>query len=350
MTRLRLILIITLIPEILVLGFFIFARIQSPPSLGRSIAAQLDIPHPAIIGHRGAPYLAPEETRASYLLARDLGVDYLEADVQRTKDGVLILIHDETLERTTNVASVFPGREKQTVGQFTFAELSKLDAGSSFNARYPDRARDRYKGLRILSLDEMIGIAESGSQWPGLYLETKSPELYPGIENDLVTLLKKRGWIGVGKKCADTSVLADEEPESRKVVRVACGRAKLIFQSFSAESLRVLRELAPEVPRVYLVDEEMEKKQGWKKINDDATRIEAGLGPVGYLAWPWYAGPAHRQGRLLHYYTINTRWQLWLLSQFGADGFFTDRAELALEYFGRLTKPDVNRMIEELVF
>ncbi|MGV8378035.1 glycerophosphodiester phosphodiesterase family protein, partial [Pseudomonas aeruginosa] len=68
----------------------------------------------------------PEETAAAYLLARDLGADYLEADVQRSRDGVLVALHDDTLERTTDVAEVFPERAKDPVSSFTLAELKRL--------------------------------------------------------------------------------------------------------------------------------------------------------------------------------------------------------------------------------
>lgn len=344
---LRTILILTLIPEILIIGFFVYARVQSPPAAGRAIAAGLEIPYPAVVAHRGASYLAPEETRPAYLLARELGADYLEGDVQRTKDGTLVLFHDDTVERTTNAAQVFPGREKQDVGQFTYAELMKLDAGSWFNAKNPDRSSPRYQGLKIVTLDEMLTIAETGLHRPGIYLETKSPERYPGIEKDLIALLGKRGWLK-NRECGD-SVLP-ESSAARAVVKTACTRGRLILQSFSEESVRRLRELAPDVPRVLLVDEEMAAKNGWLSIVSSAASLNAGLGPVGYLGYPWHTGPAHRAGRLVHVYTINQKWQLWLLSQFGADGFFTDRSEMMLEYYGRIEKPDTKRMIEELVF
>ncbi|EPM99942.1 glycerophosphodiester phosphodiesterase, partial [Pseudomonas syringae pv. actinidiae ICMP 18804] len=73
--------------------------------------------------HRGASFDAPEETIPAYTLARDLGADYLEMDIQRTKDGVLIALHDDVLERTTNIAQVFPTRVKDPVSTFTLAEL-----------------------------------------------------------------------------------------------------------------------------------------------------------------------------------------------------------------------------------
>ncbi len=343
----RILLFITLIPEVLILGFFVYSRLLSPPHAGRTIAAEIGAPYPAVIAHRGASYLAPEETRAAYLVARDLGADYLEGDVQRTKDNVLVLFHDDTLERTTDVAKVFPGREKDTIDKFSYDELLKLDAGSWFNAAFPERANDRYRGLKIQTVEQMLAIAEGGSNRPGVYLETKSPERYPGVEKDIVALLTRRKWIGAGD-CAETPSLMAESAAAP--VRVGCGKARVFFQSFDLGSVRKLRELAPSVPRVYLVDEDMGKTQAWSAIIADAQSAEAGLGPVGYLSYPWHTGPAHRAGRLVHSYTINKKWQLWLISQFGSDGFFTDRSELALAFFQKTGEPDTKKIIDESVF
>ena len=76
---------------------------------------------PLVIAHRGASFDAPESTAPAYLVARELGADYLELDLQRTKDGQLIALHDDTLERTTDVAKRFPERAKAPVSQFTLA-------------------------------------------------------------------------------------------------------------------------------------------------------------------------------------------------------------------------------------
>ena len=66
---------------------------------------------PAIIAHRGTTYWAPEETEAAYRWARNMGADYLEADLQLTKDGVLLTLHDDQLTRTTNIAQIYPLRQ-----------------------------------------------------------------------------------------------------------------------------------------------------------------------------------------------------------------------------------------------
>src|SRR4051794_33376945 len=92
----------------------------------------------SLIAHRGASGYAPEHTVAAYTLAISQGADFVEQDLQITKDGVLVCLHDLTLERTTNVEEVFPDRSRSdgkggktwAVSDFTAAEIQQLDAGA----------------------------------------------------------------------------------------------------------------------------------------------------------------------------------------------------------------------------
>lgn len=86
-----------------------------------------------VIAHRGASAYAPENTLAAIDKADDLGFRWVENDVQRTKDGQLVVIHDDSLTRTTDVEEVFPGRAPWKVKDFTAAEIAQLDAGSWFS-------------------------------------------------------------------------------------------------------------------------------------------------------------------------------------------------------------------------
>lgn len=332
-----------------VLGLFsvviLVSSIISPPAAGGGLARDVGMPYPAVVAHRGLSSRAPEETGPAYEIARDIGVDYLEGDVQRTRDGVLVMLHDDTLERTTDVNIAFPDRTELTIENFTFNELQQLDAGSWFNEAHPEFARDSYKNLRIIRLEDLIKIASEGRHRPGLYLETKSPERFPGIEAELVAMLTRYGWIGTHVPTSST-----EPRDSEGRVTVGQSPARLIFQSFSLSSLERLRELAPDVPRVYLIDEDMGNEHPWEQLLEQA-RVNcgcSGIGPVGYLAWPWNLGPAHSDGLVIHPYTINKDWQMFLLSFFGSDGFFTDRADELLLYYDRVPELDTEAYIREL--
>ncbi|UTN74063.1 glycerophosphodiester phosphodiesterase [Pseudomonas aeruginosa] len=333
---------------------------QAAEPSGKALSAAAGVPWPAVIAHRGASYDAPEETAAAYLLARDLGADYLEADVQRSRDGVLVALHDDTLERTTDVAEVFPERAKDPVSSFTLAELKRLDAGSWFNRAFPERARPGFVGLRILTLDEMLDIAEGGANKPGLYLETKVPAQFPGIEDDLRKLLERRGW------------LQPRERAAAGHVDVAHGNGRVILQTFEKSSLELLQESMPQVPKILLLwlgDGYLEarspvtfKESGetdkaafyarqevkseaefgawldWAKAHGalgtgpSATLSERGEQSYADLVKPWMNRMTHARGLFIHAYSVDSAEDFKALGAAGVDGFFTNRTSELLKF------------------
>uniref|UniRef100_A0AAY5JXV4 GP-PDE domain-containing protein n=1 Tax=Esox lucius TaxID=8010 RepID=A0AAY5JXV4_ESOLU len=94
-------------------------------------------PKPTLLGHRGAPMLAPENTLMSFESALEAGVDGLKTDVTISADGVPFVMHDLTLQRTTNVEEVFPNRTHVPAALFTWADIQQLNAGAWFLSRDP---------------------------------------------------------------------------------------------------------------------------------------------------------------------------------------------------------------------
>src|SRR5262245_25221234 len=158
---------------------------------------------PLLIAHRGASGYAPEHTLAAYQLAIEQGADFVEQDLQVTKDGVLVCLHDADLARTTNVAQVFPNRatERDVEGtgnahrgwyvvDFTLAEIKQLDAGSWFNRENGFAANPAYSGLRVPTMKEVIEIVGDRA---GLYIELKHYPFYKSQGHDaaqkLISLL-----------------------------------------------------------------------------------------------------------------------------------------------------------------
>src|SRR5699024_1619885 len=121
------------------------------------------------------------------------------------------------------------------------------DAGSWFNKALPDRARDSFVGLKILTLRELMQIASSGDNQPGLYLETKAPDLFPGIEKDLAQLLREQHWIGANARTASADSDADNN------VTVGYGAGRIILQTFSKASLVKLNKYMPDTPKILLL-------------------------------------------------------------------------------------------------
>lgn len=125
------------------------------------------------IAHRGASGHAPENTMAAFEKAFEMKADYIEIDVQMTKDGELIAIHDTTVNRTTNGTG--------SVGDYTLEEIQQLDAGSWFG--------QEFVGERIPTFEEIIDTYRGKI---GLLIELKSPELYPGVEEKVAEALMER--------------------------------------------------------------------------------------------------------------------------------------------------------------
>ncbi|KFW88732.1 Glycerophosphoinositol inositolphosphodiesterase GDPD2, partial [Phalacrocorax carbo] len=128
-------------------------------------------PKPALVGHRGAPMLAPENTLMSLRKAVDCDVQVFETDVMVSTDGVPFLMHDEELTRTTNVQDVFPERAALNSTAFNWTDLQQLDAGSWFLERRPfptvqslsAEDRDQVTEQRIPSLEQVLEAAKQSN-------------------------------------------------------------------------------------------------------------------------------------------------------------------------------------------
>ncbi|AHZ72048.1 MULTISPECIES: glycerophosphodiester phosphodiesterase [Pseudomonas] len=341
-----------------------------------ALATRLGIPHPAVIAHRGASYDAPESTAASYRLARDLGADYLELDLQRSKDGVLFALHDNNLQRTTDVATKFPDRKDSPANAFTLAELKTLDAGSWFNAAYPDRARPSFVGLKILTLDEIIDIAQGNPlHKPGLYIETKEPKQFPGLERDLKDKLQDRGWLSpAGSKLAKSNLAVGQ------------GKGKVVLQTFEKSSLELLEKEMPQVPKILLLwvgegsiepkskvtfaesgdkdkatyyakqepkDKaefqqwvEYAKAQGAIGTGPSAALTKGGDQSYSDLVKPWMNQYTHDQGLLVHVYTIDEAVDYQKVMDAGVDGIFTNRASELLKFYKRPAAGTVAQLLQ----
>ena len=342
-----------------------------------AVASAHGIPHPAVIAHRGASFDAPESTAASYKLARDLGADYLEMDLQRSKDGVLFALHDNSLLRTTDVAKKFPERKDSPASAFTLAELKTLDAGSWFNQAYPQRARPSFVGLPILTLDEIIDIAQGNPQHkPGLYIETKEPKQFPGIERDLKNKLTERGWLK-----PVTTTAGNVAPQTGE------GKGRVILQTFEKNSLELLQKEMPDTPKILLLwigeggmaassgvsfadSGEKDKAAYYAKLQPkdkdeflhwlDVAKANGaiGTGPSAALTHggaqsyfdliqPWMNKATHDKGLLVHVYTLDEPVDFKKATDAGVDGIFTNRASELLKYFQRPAPQTVNQLLEK---
>jgi glycerophosphoryl diester phosphodiesterase len=171
------------------------------------------------IGHRGASAYAPEHTFAAYDLAIAQGADYIEIDLQMTADGVLVALHDKTLNRTADAPEGVPERYcRGLVSKKTLEQIKMCDAGSWFSPEYADQ--------RIPTLEEIF--LKYGTS-VNYYIETKNPEAAPGMEEELLRLMREY-----------------------ELIEPAAENWQVLIQSFSAESLQKIHALEPSLPLIQL--------------------------------------------------------------------------------------------------
>ncbi|MBL3398245.1 glycerophosphodiester phosphodiesterase [Staphylococcus pasteuri] len=246
------------------------------------------------IAHRGASGYAPEHTFNSYDKShRELGASYIEIDLQRTKDGHLVAMHDETVDRTTN------GHGR--VEDYTLDELKKLDAGSWFNKQHPNLAKSEYKNAKVPTLDEILSRYGKNANY---YIETKSPDVYPGMENQLIQSLNKHGML----------------------TNQSLKNGHVIVQSFSEPSLQKMKQLSPNIPLIRLLD----KGELTSQTESDLKRIKSyaiGVGPEYTDLNENNTKHLKDLGFLIHPFTVNNETYMQRLNDYGVDGVFTNYAD-----------------------
>jgi glycerophosphoryl diester phosphodiesterase len=230
-----------------------------------------------IVAHRGGAATAPENTMGAFRAAAAAGVLSWELDVQRSRDGELVVIHDDDLDRTTNGHG--------PVGSHSYVELAHLDAGSWFG---PEWRRERIPTLRdVIALAQDVG--------GRILIELKSPHKYPGIEAQVVDLLARTGF---GPDCMILSF------DGGSLGRVhALDRTLLLDLNYVG---RVLLP-PPQIPGLGAIGPE------WRLLLSNPARVRQ----------------AHAAGQLVYPWTVNSPRALQYLQNIGVDGVITDRLDLA---------------------
>ncbi len=237
---------------------------------------------PLVFAHRGASAYAPMNTIPAYELAVQQGADGIELDVQRSKDGHAVIMHDFTVDHTTDGSGL--------VTEKTLAELKTLDAGGWYG--------EAFRGLRIPTLDEVF---EAVGQKLYINVEIKSES----AETD-----------GVEQLVAD--VIARHEMQDR-----------VLISSFNPLALSRFREALPEVPIAFLHSPNMPV---------DTEALVQQLGLVYEARHPHYSQVTadsvaawHEAGHRVHVWTVNDVALALRLRDLDVDGIFTDHPDVMLQ-------------------
>ena len=159
---------------------------------------------PQVIAHRGASGYLPEHTLGGYELAIRMGADFIEPDLQITKDGALVAIHDDTLNRTTNVATLFAQRNGgYKVSDFTLAEIKTLTVvpTGTGKASYPGFTPSSANAFAVPTFQEVVDLAKKQSSTAGrevgIYPEAKQAD--PAMEDGILKTLAANGYNATSK-------------------------------------------------------------------------------------------------------------------------------------------------------
>ena len=231
-----------------------------------------------IIAHRGASGYAPENTLEAFRLAMDMGADGFELDVHMSKDGQLVVIHDDTVDRTTNGTGL--------VKELTLSQLQDLDASNGMEA---------YRGARIPTLGEVFDLVRDTKHIVNVEVKTDD-WFYPGIEEACLALAKEKGM-----------------------------EDRVIYSSFNHHTLIKLRELKPDARLGLLFGDIMFKPWEYAKQL-----------PVDYLHpmkmnihRPGFAEATYAAGYGINMWTIIDRETMQLCLKHGA-GIITNYPDVAI--------------------
>ncbi|MGO4106143.1 glycerophosphodiester phosphodiesterase [Paenibacillus sp. YAF4_2] len=248
-----------------------------------AVAGQRFTKPASIIAHRGASGYAPEHTIAAYRNAIDSGADYIEIDLQQTKDGEIIAMHDESVNRTTNA--------KGKVAMMTLAAIQQLDAGSWFNKHHPMYARDEFTSQQVPSLRDIFTTFGHDTRY---ILEIKDTEFNPGIEERLLLLIEQFR-------------LEDH----------------VIIQSFNSKSLKKIHRLNERIVLYQLMWYNTPARINSASLHK-IKKYAKGISPNFPKINAAYVKKVQKSGLRIYPYTVNYQLNMDRALNWGVDGIYTD--------------------------
>jgi glycerophosphoryl diester phosphodiesterase len=246
-----------------------------------------------IIAHRGASAYTTGHTLAAYELAVEMGADYIEIDLQMTKDGKLVALHD-------SVITLF--NAKQAVADVTFDDIQLHYPGKDFDINDLNYTLPSFDNMQIVNLEEIL--VHFGDT-VNYYIEIKSPKMYPGIEEELLNQLGKYNLLNRD----------DVIP-------------KVIIQSFDTHSLKEIFAMEPTIPLIKLYTFDKEANLSEKELSK-LTQYASGIGLNANSVSRKFIESMHSEDLFVHPFTVNDEGTMRILINLGANGIFTDRPDLA---------------------
>jgi glycerophosphoryl diester phosphodiesterase len=248
-----------------------------------------------IIAHRGASGSAPENTMAAFEQAEHLGSDFIEFDVQMSKDGELVVIHDDTVDRTTEY--------RGSVDDYTLRELESMNAEDYEKTDQADET--------IVSLEEVM---HRFAGKIGMLIEIKEPTLYPGIEEKVAEVVRRYELL--------LNVNGLEEDRHLEAVEKVKNSSGIIIQSYDFQSTRLIHSLLPNIPIAALIQEDQHPLS--EKTLDELVSFAAYIHYNHELLDEKIVQQIHHRNRKVMAWTIRTEQDMKRMKKLGVDGVITD--------------------------
>lgn len=233
-----------------------------------------------IFAHRGASAYAPENTMIAFALAMEQGADGVELDVQLTKDGEVVVIHDEVIDRVSDGGGA--------VRDYTLKQLRQFSFHNSF---------EQYKGVWIPTLSEVLKLLAPSGMTVNIELKTGIYR-YPGIVEKVLAVVRKRGM-----------------------------EDRVIYSSFNHYSIQKIRELAPEAQTAYLLSDVILHAEAYARENG-----VKGLHPALYhVRMENLLKEYLNSGLAVRVWTVNEPEDMKQLTEAGVDAVITNVPDIALQ-------------------
>ena len=254
-----------------------------------------------VIAHRGARSIAPENTLKAAKIAHDTGADLWETDVNITRDGRLILFHDDTLLRCTNALKRFPLKTSYRVKEFDLNEIKSLDAGSYFNKTDP------FQEISKGNVSQKIRNSFMG-------------EPIPLLEEGLLLTLQKNWTINLELKFFEGSVnnpyLPDHTLDIIRQTKIPL--AQVIISSFHHPWLLRIMEKESQLEVQALVGDNDTEPLDFKDFSFSTYNANAAL------IHPDQIKELKDRGKKINLFTVNDPREFSRFVDLGVDGMFTD--------------------------
>lgn len=261
---------------------------RPPEPRPRNILEFTKLARPRVIAHRGLSGLYPENTLVAFRKAMELSVDMIELDVLLSRDDEVVVIHDDTLDRTTS------GRGP--VAERTLSELKQLDAGSWFASEFREERLPLLADVFDLVGDRSLLNVE-------IKTEAVTDRSEGGVVDRVLRLIRERGF-----------------------------GERVVISSFDPRALHHARELDPKIARATLYNEDMHEGKTPSEIlaETDSASFNLSRRRVNESI----VAECHGMDKLVLVYTVNGVADMQRMISMGVDGLFTDRADLMLKLLG----------------